>query len=240
MPLIDWNRALHLLPALALASIAPNAFPAAQLGYATLHELALYAILPSFAILLATVAWSFLNARLGTARVIAAGALAGMLATLALEAIRYPGFLLGWMPGNLPELMGVLLLDRFSEGPSIESTIAGFAYHAWNGASFGIIFAILAEIGIVRRTSIWAVGYGVLIGVGFLASPVVQSLGGGFLGVEFGWRFAATVLVAHAAFGFALSTALRMALFYSRRVTRIAPSRLSDASSAVVVRPETR
>ena len=52
--------------------------------------------------------------------------------------------------------------------------------------------------------------YGILVGVGFLASPVVQSLGVGLFGVDFGWRFAATVLTAHAAFGFALSLLLRL------------------------------
>jgi hypothetical protein len=38
----------------------------------------------------------------------------------------------------------------------------------------------------------------------------VQSLGVGLFGVDFGWRFAATVLTAHAAFGFALTFVLRM------------------------------
>ncbi len=43
-----------------------------------------------------------------------------------------------------------------------------------------------------------------VIGVGFLASPVVQSLGVGLFGMDFGWHFAATVLTAHAAYGVAL------------------------------------
>ena len=34
------------------------------------------------------------------------------------------------------------------------------------------------------------------------------SLGGGFLGRDFGWRFAATVLTAHAAFGIVLGLVL--------------------------------
>ena len=46
--------------------------------------------------------------------------------------------------------------------------------------------------------------------IGFLVSPVVQSLGAGLFGMDFGWSFAATVLTAHAAFGFALSFLLRM------------------------------
>lgn len=206
---IKWNRAFSLLPVLALASVAPNAFPVAQLGYASLHNLALYAILPALLALFGIAAWSRWKGDSAAAQVILSGAMTGSLATLALEAIRYPGFRLGFMPGNLPELMGVLLLDQFAQGPSTASTVAGYAYHAWNGASFGIIFAALLQIGLVRRSTTWAVAYGLLVGAGFLASPVVQSLGGGPFGIEFGWQFAAIVLTAHAAFGFALSLLLR-------------------------------
>jgi len=49
-----------------------------------------------------------------------------------------------------------------------------------------------------------------VIGLGFLVSPVVQSLGVGFMGRDFGWHFAATVLVAHLAFGTALGFLLRV------------------------------
>ncbi len=206
---IPWNRALALLPVMALASVGPNAFPAAQLGYASLRNLAVYAILPSAILLAAAAAWSHLRGGGTIARVVLGGATAGAAATLALEAIRYPGFRLGFMPGNLPQLMGVLLLDRFAQGPSPASNIAGFAYHFWNGASFGILFTALAELGIARVKPLWGIGYGFLIGVGFLASPVVQSLGAGPFGAAFGWRFAATVLTAHAAFGAALFLALR-------------------------------
>lgn len=54
---------------------------------------------------------------------------AGALATIALEAVRYAGFRLGFMPGNLPELMDVLLLNRFPLGPSAAATVAVFVYH---------------------------------------------------------------------------------------------------------------
>ena len=39
-----------------------------------------------------------------------------------------------------------------------------------------------------------AVPFSVTIGVDFLVSPVVQALGMGLFGVDFRWRFAATVL----------------------------------------------
>jgi hypothetical protein len=200
----DWTRSLVIRASLlGLASAAPNIFPASQMGYGSMRELAITVMLPAAA---ALVAMWFVARR--TAPAVAAlalrAALAGAVATLALEAIRYPGFRLGTMPGNLPQLMGVLLLDRFALGPSTLSDAAGFAYHFWNGANFGIVFAMLAMGG----SRWWAVPFGIAIGIGFMASPVVLALGVGPFGREFGWQFAATVLTAHAAFGVALALLL--------------------------------
>jgi hypothetical protein len=182
-----------------LASTGPVAFPLAQMGYAPLQRLAVVLILPSAGLLLAIAVYlKWQGNNLGQA--VRRGLIAGAGATIALEAVRYTGFRLGFMPGNLPELMGVLLLNRFALGPSAASTVAGFAYHYWNGAAFGAIFAAL----FVDRSRWWAIPYGMVIGVGFLASPVVQSLGVGLFGMDFGWHFAATVLTAHAAYGVAL------------------------------------
>jgi hypothetical protein len=189
---------------IALAAIAPAAFPASQAGYGTLHDLAFLAVIPA-AVLLG-VAWgSFRNSPLNElAASISNGALAGALATIALEAVRYTGFRMGFMPGNLPELMGVLLFDRFALGQTTASNLGGFIYHFWNGACFGIVFTL----GRFRLANWWAVPYGIAVGVGFLVSPVVQGLGVGLFGVNFGWRFAATVLAAHLAFGVAMASLL--------------------------------
>jgi hypothetical protein len=190
---------------IAIASAAPNAFPAAQAGYANLAQLGKFLILPS-AVLLIAAMFALKSREPEIASRLRRGAIAGALATVALEAIRYTGFRLGYMPGNLPELMGVLLANRFALGPSTWSTVLGFIYHFWNGACFGMIFALL----FFRRPVWWAAAYGILIGFGFLLSPVVQSLGVGFMGRDFGWHFAATVLVAHLAFGTALGFLLRV------------------------------
>jgi hypothetical protein len=189
---------------IAIAAVAPVAFPASQAGYSTLHDLGFSSVIP--AALLLGIAWAFLRrSRFSElAASIRDGAIAGALATIALEAVRYSGFRMGFMPGNLPELMGVLLFDRFALGPTT-STLAGFTYHFWNGACFGIIFAL----GRFRMPNWWAIPYGIAIGVGFLMSPVVQGLGVGLFGVNFGWHFAATVLAAHMAFGAAMASLLR-------------------------------
>ena len=189
---------------IALAAIAPTVFPGAQAGYSTLHDLAFFAVIPAAVLLV--LAWAFLRRSpfTGLAAAICNGALAGTLATIALEAVRYSGFRMGFMPGNLPELMGVLLFDRFALGPTTASAISGFVYHFWNGACFGIIFAL----GRFSLPNWWAIPYGIAVGVGFLMSPVVQGLGVGLFGVNFGWHFAATVLTAHLAFGAAIASLL--------------------------------
>ena len=196
-------RALLLVP----ASAAPLAFPLSQMGYGSLHDLATRVILPGAIVLIG--AWWILDKGLADHRRVARhlyeSAAAGVLATLALEVVRYTGFRMGFMPGNLPRLMGVLLFDRFALGPSGPSDLAGFAYHFWNGASFGMMLTLVAGACSIPL----AVGYGVAIGVGFMVSPVVLALGVGYFGRDFGWSFAATVLLAHAAFGIALGSLLR-------------------------------
>jgi len=207
---IHWKTAFQLAPVFAVASVAPNAFPAALSGIASLKELAIYAVLPATVLLLIL---ALVSRPLGApmiAQVIVRGAVAGAVATVGLELIRYPGFLMGMMPGNLPELMGVLLLDQFASGPSMASSAAGFAYHFLNGACFGILFAGIAAIGLVKETLPYTVGYGILIGIGFMISPVVESLGVGFFGIQFGWQFAATVTAAHACFGAVLAPMFRL------------------------------
>lgn len=193
------KRVLIILWLLTVASVSPLIFPIAESGRSSLDVLAKLALLPAAALLLVTVSVLYrIDGSL--ARINAVGLGVGAIATVALEAIRLPGFWLGFMPGNLPRLMGVLLLNQFAAGPSLRSDIAGWAYHFWNGASFGLIYVLV--FGTCRR---WvAAVFGMLLGVGFMLSPVVSALGVGFLGLEFSKGFPLTVTVAHAAFGLAL------------------------------------
>jgi hypothetical protein len=190
------KRVMTILILLAAASISPLIFPLAESGRSSMDVLAKVALLPSIAVI--GVFLGFLYRRNDPlARLAIVGLGAGAVATVALEAVRLPGFWLGFMPGNLPRLMGVLLLDQFATGPTLRSDIAGWAYHFWNGASFGLIYVLV--FGTCRRW-VGAV-YGVLLGFGFMLSPVVASLGVGFLGLEFSRGFPVTVTFAHAAFG---------------------------------------
>lgn len=190
------KRMITILLLLLAASVSPLIFPLAESGRSTMDVLAKFALLPSMGAIGGI--WLILRRRNDPlARHIAVGLAAGAVATLTLEAVRLPGFWLGFMPGNLPRLMGVLLLNQFVTGPTLASDVAGWAYHFWNGASFGLIYVLL--FGTCRRW-VGAV-YGVLLGLGFMLSPVVSALGVGFLGLEFSKGFPVTVTVAHAAFG---------------------------------------
>jgi hypothetical protein len=190
------KRMMAILVLLAAASVSPLIFPLAESGRSTMDVLAKFALLPSIAVI--GVVWALLRRNDDPlARQVAVGLTAGTVATIALEAVRLPGFWLGFMPGNLPRLMGVLLLNQFATGPTLTSDIAGWAYHFGNGASFGLIYVLV--FGTCRR---WAgTVYGVLLGFGFMFSPVVSALGVGFLGLEFSKGFPVTVTLAHAAFG---------------------------------------
>jgi hypothetical protein len=107
------------------------------------------------------------------------------------------------MPGDLPRLLGVLLTDRFMLGPSALSDVLGYTYHFWNGASFGLVFAVLFGRASWRWTSI----YGLVIGLGFLAGPAVRAMGVGFLGLQMP-TMTVTVVVAHLAYGLLLGLCL--------------------------------
>ncbi len=191
--------------ALLLAGVSPNIFPAAQAGIASMSVLGLRLLLPSvvaLALVTGIAAWRR-HRRLSNR--IFAGAAAGLVATLGLEAVRATSFhVFEGMPGDLPRLLGVLMTDRFMLGPSHFSDVLGWTYHFWNGATFGIIFAV-----VFGRTSLLsAVVYGELVGMGFLISPAVSSLGIGFMGLEMP-MMPITVALAHLAYGLILGVLCR-------------------------------
>lgn len=184
---------------LFLATISPNLFPYAETGAADLSSLALKYLIPSAALIFIIIGITWFLKYNNLKKQIVNGIVAGLVATIALEIVREIGFRLGGMTGDLPKLMGVLLLDKFAEGPGFWSNIAGWAYHFWNGAVFGIIYSLL-----LGRGKTWMViVYGLILGIGFMISPVTRTLGIGAFGFEFkdGYQFITTVTLAHIASG---------------------------------------
>ena len=182
---------------LIAAGISPNLFVAAQAGYASMSNLAVYFLIPSIIILGIIYGLSIRGELKEISFQIRNGIIAGLIGTIGLEIIRETGFHLGGMPGEMPKLLGVLLLDRFALGPNFLSNVAGYSYHFWNGAAFGIIYSIL-----LGRGHIWTgILYGILVGIGFMVSPAAVALGVGYFGLDFGWGFPLTVTLAHISFG---------------------------------------
>ena len=187
---------LCLLVLLA-ASVSPNLFVASQAGYALLSSLAIYFLIPSIAVIAIIYGMSYGLGLQDIRKQIQNGIIAGLISTVGLEIVREFGFHLGGMPGDMPKLLGVLLLNRFALGPSTLSNLAGWSYHFWNGAAFGLIYSILAGKG-----RVWlGILYAILIATVFMMSPAVVAMGVGHFGVNFGWGFPLTVILAHLAFG---------------------------------------
>ena len=200
---IQTKKLIVSLILLTLAGVSPNIFPAAQAGIDSFPSLISIFLFPSAALIMVAIIIAKILKYKEVSRLAINGIFAGILATIALEIFREAGFRLGTMPGDLPRLMGVLMLNQFASGPGIWSDVAGWEYHFWNGAMFGLIFSLL-----LGQAKIWhGFVYGLLIAIGFMVSPVVKSLGIGLLGIGFkdGYQFALTVTIAHVAFGLALA-----------------------------------
>ena len=185
--------------ALAVASVSPLAFDVSATGSVTLHELGQIAILPAVAIwlLLVASASAMKWRRLAGAGLLAIGA--GILGTAAMEVVRITGFrVFDAMPGSMPMLIGVLLTDRFMEGPDLWSNLLGWGDHFWNGIGVAFIYVVL--FGRMR----WWVGviYAFLIATVFMMGPVMNIIGAGHFGQEFApVKFPLTVYGAHIAYG---------------------------------------
>ncbi|MGC8530084.1 MAG: hypothetical protein ACP5OP_07815 [Leptospirillia bacterium] len=182
---------------LLLASGAPPIlFPISQAGYASMADLGIRVLIPAVLLFFLLVFWAYLRGMKPLLNRVQAGAAAGLLATGGLEVVRGVSFHFGGMPGNLPQLLGVLLTGRIMEGPDLMTDLAGWGYHFWNGLCFGIIYTL-----VLGRKKAWiGVLYGVVIGLIFLASPAVSGLGIGFMGVDMP-SMPVTVVLAHLVFG---------------------------------------
>lgn len=188
--------------ALLVAAIGPNILVVATTpGMPEMPALVTFALLPSF--VLFAIVW-IVAAGLGRTRLtnrLWVGLWAGAACSAVLDAIRLTGFHLGWMPGNMPRMFGVLILDQMAVGPSLGSDVLGYLYHYWVGTCFGLTYTLLAG-----RIRWWGgVVWGLIIEIGMMVTPpMVVAMDTGYFGVKFGPGLFGTSLVAHGAFGAAL------------------------------------
>ncbi|QLH07212.1 hypothetical protein [Nitrosopumilus ureiphilus] len=146
------------------------------------------------------------------------GMAAGAIASIALEAIRIPAYMFTkWMPmDSMISLPGLLLTEKITMLSEVKQTImqsgvpmnlyhapfdafiAGGLWHFWNGATFGIIYALLIGKGKWWYGMIWAV----VIEMVMMVAPYLIMMKGPF-GIEHmdGYNIFVITLIAHLAFG---------------------------------------
>lgn len=175
---------LLTLLAVIPAAVGPNVLVVALTpGMPGMPALVRLALLPSIALLV--LVWIAAR-RAGYARLvnrIETGVWVGFVATAALDVLRLTSFSLGLLPGNLPRMFGVLILDRMAVGPSTGSDIVGSFYHSWVSACLGLTYALL-----VGRTRWWGgLIWGLIIEVGMMTTPpMVVAMDTGYFGLKLG------------------------------------------------------
>lgn len=198
------------LLALVPAAVGPNILVVALTpGMPGMPLLVRLALLPSLGLLL--VVWLMARAK-GYHRLvnrIETGVWVGFVSSAALDVFRLASFQFGLLPGNLPRMFGVLILDRMALGPSLASDFVGSLYHYWVSASFGLTYAL-----VLGRTRWWGgLIWGLIIEVGMMTTPpMVVAMGTGYFGLAAGKGLLNGVflgsLVPHISYGIALGLLL--------------------------------
>ncbi len=146
------------------------------------------------------------------------GMAAGAIASIALEAIRIPAYMFTkWIPmDSMISLPGLLLTEKITALSQVKQVImqsgvpmnlyhapmdiflVGGLWHFWNGATFGIIYALLIGKGKWWYGMIWAV----VIEMVMMVAPYLIIMKGIF-GIEHmdGYNIFVVTLIAHLAFG---------------------------------------
>jgi len=146
------------------------------------------------------------------------GMAAGAVASFALEAVRIPGYMFTkWIPmDSMISIPGLLLTEKITALSQIKQTVmqsgvamnlyhapfdafmVGTLWHFWNGATFGIIYALMIGKGKWWYGLIWAV----IIEMVMMVAPYLIMMKGPF-GIQHmdGYNLFVITLIAHLAFG---------------------------------------
>ncbi len=209
-PPVTWPEIILTALAAVPAAVGPNILVVALTpGMVEMPVLVRWALLPSIVLLAAVwaLARSFGFMRL-TNR-IWTGLWVGFSAGAALDSFRLISFHLGFLPGNLPRMFGVLITDTMAQGPTPFSDVVGSLYHYWVSACFGLAYTLL-----VGRTRWWGgLIWGLIIEVGMMTTPpMVVAMGTGYFGLALGKGLLNGVfigsLIPHISYGIALGLLL--------------------------------
>jgi hypothetical protein len=142
----------------------------------------------------------------------------GAVATLALEAIRIPGYAVWhWLPGDDMIMMPGAFLNGLAPSPMalmqmmhsgamtsmpqsvmMAVMISGAIYHFWNGATMGAMYTLFIGKGRWYYGIIW----GFIINIGMMFAPWLIMMMGPF-GIKYmqGYNIFVVALLAHLAYG---------------------------------------
>ena len=210
---------------IALAGVSSMLFIVGPLSIVPYAVFAKYAIIPSVIAIFAI--GIFLRIKSPhIANRLFGGMAAGFIATLGLETIRVPGYMFTkWIPmDSMISLPGLLLTEKIFSLSEIKQVImqsgvpmnlyhapldafmAGALWHFWNGATFGIVYAL-----IVGRGKWWyGLIFGVIIEIAMMLAPYLIVMKGPF-GIEHmdGYNMFVFTLIAHLIFGAVLGVLVR-------------------------------
>ena len=202
----------RVLTALALipAAIGPNVLVVALTpGMPGMPVLVRWALLPSLFLLAAVWLVAYARGHRRLTNRIWTGLWVGFATTAALDVFRLASFMLGLLPGNLPRMFGVLILDTMATGPTPLSDVVGGLYHYWVSACLGLTYAL-----IMGRTRWWGgLIWGLIIEVGMMTTPpMVVAMDTGYFGLKLGQGILNGVfigsLIPHVSYGIALGLLL--------------------------------
>jgi hypothetical protein len=187
---------------LIVAAIGPNILVVATTpGLVEMPFLAKYILLPSIILWIGVTAYAKSKKYDRLYNRLVVGAWTGASAGAFLDIIRLTGFHLGQMPGNMPRMFGVMILDTMAVGPSPLSDFIGSLYHFWVAACFGLTLTLIGG----KLQWWWGLIWGLIIEVGMMTTaPMVVAMDTGYFGSKFGPGLLITSLLAHIAFGIAL------------------------------------
>lgn len=230
-PSASRSEVVLTLLAMVPAAVGPNVLVVALTpGMPGMPDLVRWVLLPSIALLLVVWGFAAMGGYYRLTNRIWTGLWVGFATTAALDMFRLTSFLLGLLPGNLPRMFGVLILDTMAQGPTPLSDIVGALYHHWVSASLGLTYAL-----IMGRTRWWGgLIWGLIIEVGMMVTPpMVVAMDTGYFGLKLGRGLLNGVfigsLIPHVSFGVALGLLLERYVRHRGTVFALVHEAIRDA-----------
>lgn len=203
-----------------LAGVAVNFFIFGSLGIISFTNYRDLLLIPSVAAIAIIAIYSRFRMKRLSNRLLT-GLWTGAVATVALEAIRIPGYaVLHWLPGDdmimmpgaflhglapspmaLMEMMNAGAMMSMPQSMMFGIMVSGSVYHFWNGATMGAMYTLFMG----KTKWHYGVAWGFIINIGMMLAPWLIMMMGPF-GIKYmeGYNIFVVALTAHLAYGFVL------------------------------------